>query len=62
MTFSDGTRVDAGDVLATFVAQWDATRTDPRAPPTAGAFAAWDELFGGAARAAAADAAAGPPT
>ena len=44
--FSDGKRVDAGDVLATFVAEWDATGPI-RSAGDAGAFAAWDELFGG---------------
>ena len=43
-TFSDGSRVDAGDVLASYVAQWDTSqplRRDSEAP-----FAAWTELFG----------------
>ena len=44
--FSDGKRVDAGDVLATFVAEWDATGPI-RSAGDPGAFAAWDELFGG---------------
>jgi hypothetical protein len=38
--------VDAGDVLATFVAQWDAAGPI-RKDAAPGAFAAWDELFGG---------------
>jgi len=45
LEFSDGTTVDAGDVLATFVAQWDATSPLRRGAPE-GAFAAWGELFG----------------
>jgi ABC-type transport system substrate-binding protein len=45
-TFSDGLAVDAGDVLASFRAQWDATGP-LRAGAPDGAFAAWDELFGG---------------
>jgi peptide/nickel transport system substrate-binding protein len=44
-TFSDGQPVDAGDVLATFAAQWDATGHLRHDAP-AGAFAGWDELFG----------------
>ncbi len=44
-TFHDGMRLDAGDVLASFVAQWDATGPARRAEPE-GAFAAWDGLFG----------------
>ena len=46
LTFSDGKHVDAGDVLATFVAEWDATGPI-RSAGDPGAFAAWDELFGG---------------
>ncbi|HEU0243447.1 MAG TPA: ABC transporter substrate-binding protein [Candidatus Limnocylindrales bacterium] len=46
VTFGDGSRVDAGDVLATFVAQWDAAGPI-RSAAAPGAFAAWDELFGG---------------
>jgi len=45
-TFSDGMRVDAGDVLASFVAQWDRSRPLRTASPDA-TFAAWDALFGG---------------
>ena len=45
-TYSDGKRVDAGDVLASFVAQWD--RSQPlRAALPGASFAAWDALFGG---------------
>ena len=44
-TFHDGMRLDAGDVLASFVAQWDATGPARGAAPE-GAFAAWDGLFG----------------
>ena len=43
--FSDGMRVDARDVLASFVAQWDGTGPIRAASPEA-SFAAWDELFG----------------
>ena len=45
-TFSDGMQVDAGDVLASFVAQWDRTQPLRMSEPDA-TFAAWDELFGG---------------
>ena len=45
-TFSDGMRVDAGDVLASFVAQWDRSQPLRAASPDA-TFAAWDALFGG---------------
>jgi hypothetical protein len=38
-------RLDAGDVLASFVAQWDAAGPAREAAPV-GAFAAWDGLFG----------------
>ncbi len=48
VTFQDGTTLDAGDVLATFVAQWDANSA-VRAARRAGAFSAWDALFGGTA-------------
>ena len=44
-TFHDGMRLDAGDVLASFVAQWDAAGRARWAEPE-GAFAAWDGLFG----------------
>jgi peptide/nickel transport system substrate-binding protein len=44
-TFSDGKGVDAGDVLATFGAEWDATGPI-RSRGSAADFAAWDELFG----------------
>jgi len=46
ITFSDGVPLDAGDVLATFVAQWDRSQPLRRARPGAD-FAAWDALFGG---------------
>jgi ABC-type transport system substrate-binding protein len=45
VTFGDGMRFDAGDVLASFVAQWDAAGPLRTAGP-AGAFASWDGLFG----------------
>ena len=44
VTFADGARLDAGDVLASFVAQWDSSqpmRAGSRAP-----FTAWTTLFG----------------
>jgi ABC-type transport system substrate-binding protein len=44
--YADGKRVDAGDVLATFVAEWDAAGPI-RSSADPAAFAAWDELFGG---------------
>lgn len=43
--FSDGMHVDAGDVLASFVAQWDVAGP-LRAHSAPGAFASWDDLFG----------------
>ncbi len=44
--YADGKAVDAGDVLASFVAQWD--RTQPvRAAAGDASFPAWDALFGG---------------
>ena len=46
ITFSDGVALDAGDVMATFVAQWDRSQPLRQARPDA-AFAAWDDLFGG---------------
>lgn len=46
VTFQDGNALDAGDVLATFVAQWDSASA-LRASRPAGSFAAWDALFGG---------------
>jgi ABC-type transport system substrate-binding protein len=46
-TFSDGMRVDAGDVLASFAAQWDRSLPFRAAQPDA-PFAAWDALFGAA--------------
>jgi peptide/nickel transport system substrate-binding protein len=46
ITFSDGKSLDAGDVLASFAAQADASGPLRRSlPPTA--FATWDALFGG---------------
>ena len=42
---SDGARIDAGDVLASFVAQWD--RSQPLRKGSDAPFSAWDELFGG---------------
>ncbi len=45
VTFGDGMRFDAGDVLASFVAQWDEASPLRTAGP-AGAFASWDALFG----------------
>ena len=48
VTFQDGMVLDAGDVLASFVAQWDA-RGPLRTAGTSGparAFASWDALFG----------------
>jgi peptide/nickel transport system substrate-binding protein len=46
ITFADGKRLDAGDVVASFAAQWD--RSGPlRAAEPGAPFAAWDELFGG---------------
>ena len=45
-SFTDGRRVDAGDVLASVRAQADAGSALRAAMP-AGAFTAWDELFGG---------------
>jgi len=43
--FADGTPLDAADVLATFVAQWDPSSPLRHARPD-GVFAAWDALFG----------------
>jgi peptide/nickel transport system substrate-binding protein len=45
--FHDGMRLDAGDVLASLVARWDPAGP-MRTGVTAGSFAAWDALFGGA--------------
>ena len=45
VTFQDGARLDAGDVLASYVAQWD--RSQPLRMASAGSFATWDALFGG---------------
>ena len=44
--FQDDTQLDAGDVLATFAAQWNG-RSAVRVARPAGSFAAWDALFGG---------------
>ena len=46
VTFNDGTALDAGDVLVSFVAAWDATGAIRQAAPD-GAFGTWDALFGG---------------
>lgn len=43
--FTDGARLDARDVLATFVAQWDQSQPLRRVDPAP--FASWDALFGG---------------
>ena len=45
VTFHDGARLDAGDVLASYVAQWDRSRPQRAASPAP--FATWDALFGG---------------
>ncbi len=45
VTFQDGMHLDAGDVLASFVAQWNAG-SPLRAAGPPGAFASWDTLFG----------------
>jgi peptide/nickel transport system substrate-binding protein len=52
LSFSDGARVDAADVVASIRAQADAGSALRKAFPAA-AFAAWDELFGGPVPAAA---------
>lgn len=44
--FHDGAPLDAGDVLATYVAQWDPSQPLRTAHPDA-AFAGWQALFGG---------------
>jgi peptide/nickel transport system substrate-binding protein len=46
VTFSDGAGLDAGDVLATFVALWDAGQPMRSSRPGA-TFPAWRALFGG---------------
>jgi ABC-type transport system substrate-binding protein len=46
VAFHDGARLDAGDVLATFVAQWD--RTQPLRASSEASFGAWNALFGDA--------------
>ncbi len=43
--FHDGMRLDGGDVLASFVAQWDGGGPVRTAAPE-GAFETWDRLFG----------------
>lgn len=43
--FHDGMRLDAGDVLASFVAQWDSAGQVRAAAPE-GAFETWGRLFG----------------
>src|SRR5262249_48699552 len=43
--FSDGAKFDAGDVLSTFVAQWD--RSQPLRAGSKRPFATWTALFGG---------------
>jgi peptide/nickel transport system substrate-binding protein len=43
--FDDGARLDAGDVVSSFVAQWD--RSQPLRAAATGTFDAWDALFGG---------------
>ncbi len=45
VTFHDGARLDAGDVLASFVAQWAAS--SPLRTRPGSSFEAWDVLFGG---------------
>jgi ABC-type transport system substrate-binding protein len=45
VVFHDGTRLDAGDVLATYVAQWDVSAPLRAARPEA-TFASWAALFG----------------
>lgn len=44
--FQNGARLDAGDVLTSFVAQWDASQPLRASRPQA-SFTAWDRLFGG---------------
>jgi peptide/nickel transport system substrate-binding protein len=44
VTFHDGATLDAADVVASFVAQWD--RTQPLRAGSDRPFAAWDALFG----------------
>ncbi len=44
VTFQDGARLDAGDVLTSYVAQWD--RSQPLRAASEGSFATWDALFG----------------
>ena len=42
--YADGARLDAGDVVASFVAQWD--RSQPMRKGSDAPFSAWDALFG----------------
>ncbi len=42
--FDDGARLDAGDVLASYVAQWD--RSQPVRQASDAPFTAWNQLFG----------------
>ena len=44
VTFDDGARLDAGDVLASYVAQWD--RSQPLRQGSDAPFTAWNQLFG----------------
>jgi ABC-type transport system substrate-binding protein len=44
LEFQDGAALDAGDVLDSFVAQWD--RSEPLRRSDAAPFDAWNELFG----------------
>jgi ABC-type transport system substrate-binding protein len=46
VTFHDGALLDAGDVLASYVAQWDASQPLRVASPDA-TFGTWQGLFGG---------------
>ncbi len=45
VTFTDGAKLDAGDVLSSYVAQWD--RSQPLREADPASFSAWDALFGG---------------
>ncbi len=45
LTFQDGSSLDAGDVLASFVAQWD--ESQPMRRSDTADFEAWGALFGG---------------
>jgi ABC-type transport system substrate-binding protein len=44
VAFDDGARLDAGDVLASYVAQWD--RSQPLRQASDAPFTAWNQLFG----------------